>query len=960
MADLETVANYLALSVVASSAKSAELKLKELEGQEGFALTLLHTVASTNLPLSTRLAAALFFKNFIKRKWIDENGNYLISINDVELVKKEVVPLMIQLPGNLQVQIGEAISVIADSDFPQRWTTLLDDLISKLSPDDMVSNLGVLNVAHSIFKRWRPLFRSDELFLEIQMVLDKFAVPFLTLLQTVDSQIEENSMDKAKLTLLFDVLLILVKLYYDLNCQDIPAFFEDNMSIGMNIMHKYLSYQNNLLEDANEDEESSVLSKVKASIAELIQLYISRYQEEFDPMVESFIQTTWNLLVSLTSQPKYDILVSKCMTFMTAVARVPKYFELFNNESAMNNIAEQIILPNVTLRESDEELFEDDPIEYIRRDLEGSDSDTRRRACTDFLKELKEKNESLVTNVVMAHIKKFFDQYNIDHLSNWKYKDLCIYLFTSLAINGKVTGAGVSSTNVMLDVVGFFQTDVVPDLLNPVPHPILRVDAIKYIYTFRNQLNKEQLIEILPMMAKFLQDKDYVVYTYAAITIEKVFSMRQSSISTQLVFSKNDIAGSSEILLTNLFGLILKQGKSPEKLAENEFLMKTIHRVLLTSENTLGNFILTVLNQLMEILKIISKNPSNPIFTHYCFESVAVLIRFNHENLTTIINTVMPVFLSVLADDVQEFIPYIFQIMAFILELLPAGSLIPSPIKQVSEPLLAPSVWEFGGNIPAVTRLLKNIIKIEPTLYADLVPVLGIFQKLISSKSYDIHGFELLEYIFTYVSPDRLQPFLKQIAVLLLQRLQNSRTEKYLKKYVVFLGVLSCKIGSDFVVQFIDEVQDGLFEQIWRTFVIETISKIGNLLDRKIVLAGSLNTMISGTIFSSKYANLMVPTLDVIVRTANSESIINANSEMADSEFTDEISTFGSSYSRLVSIVEKPYDPLPNVNLNNGVRAYIGEELLKFNQKSGGSFLPHIQPQLSEEGKNALTRLCST
>ena len=88
MADLETVANYLALSVVASSAKSAELKLKELEGQEGFALTLLHTVASTNLPLSTRLAAALFFKNFIKRKWIDENGNYLISINDVELVKK--------------------------------------------------------------------------------------------------------------------------------------------------------------------------------------------------------------------------------------------------------------------------------------------------------------------------------------------------------------------------------------------------------------------------------------------------------------------------------------------------------------------------------------------------------------------------------------------------------------------------------------------------------------------------------------------------------------------------------------------------------------------------------------------------------------------------------------------------------------------------------------------------------
>jgi len=30
---------------------------------------------------------------------------------------------------------------------------------------------------------------------------------------------------------------------------------------------------------------------------------------------------------------------------------------------------------------SDEELFEDDPLDYIRRDLEGSDSDTRRRSA---------------------------------------------------------------------------------------------------------------------------------------------------------------------------------------------------------------------------------------------------------------------------------------------------------------------------------------------------------------------------------------------------------------------------------------------------------------------------------------------------------------------------------------------------------------------------------------------------
>ena len=78
---------------------------------------------------------------------------------------------------NLQAQLGEAISAIADSDFWQRWDTLVDDLISRLTPDNTVVNNGVLQVAHSIFKRWRPLFRSDDLFTEINHVLSKFGTP---------------------------------------------------------------------------------------------------------------------------------------------------------------------------------------------------------------------------------------------------------------------------------------------------------------------------------------------------------------------------------------------------------------------------------------------------------------------------------------------------------------------------------------------------------------------------------------------------------------------------------------------------------------------------------------------------------------------------------------------------------------------------------------------------------------
>jgi len=46
-------------------------------------------------------------------------------------------------------------------------------------------NNGVLQVAHSIFKRWRPLFRSDDLYIEINHVLGKFGNPYLALFEVM-------------------------------------------------------------------------------------------------------------------------------------------------------------------------------------------------------------------------------------------------------------------------------------------------------------------------------------------------------------------------------------------------------------------------------------------------------------------------------------------------------------------------------------------------------------------------------------------------------------------------------------------------------------------------------------------------------------------------------------------------------------------------------------------------------
>jgi exportin-2 (importin alpha re-exporter) len=67
----------------------AENALKQEENKAQYSLTLLNIVASDPLPLKTRLAAALAFKNFIRLNYVDEAGNYKLPVEEVATIKQE-------------------------------------------------------------------------------------------------------------------------------------------------------------------------------------------------------------------------------------------------------------------------------------------------------------------------------------------------------------------------------------------------------------------------------------------------------------------------------------------------------------------------------------------------------------------------------------------------------------------------------------------------------------------------------------------------------------------------------------------------------------------------------------------------------------------------------------------------------------------------------------------------------
>lgn len=58
----------------------------------------------------------------------DEGGNHQLPLDEVTAIKQALIGLMISSPPNIQYQLGDAIGVIADSDFWERWNTLVDVL----------------------------------------------------------------------------------------------------------------------------------------------------------------------------------------------------------------------------------------------------------------------------------------------------------------------------------------------------------------------------------------------------------------------------------------------------------------------------------------------------------------------------------------------------------------------------------------------------------------------------------------------------------------------------------------------------------------------------------------------------------------------------------------------------------------------------------------------------------------
>ncbi|WCJ22435.1 Exportin-2 [Euphorbia peplus] len=948
------------LSPAPEPRRAAESKLTESADRPNYALAVLRLVAEPSVDELIRHAAAVNFKNHLRSRWAPSPESSFTPIGDDEKhqIKGLIVTLMLSSSPRIQSQLSESLSLIGKHDFPKSWPTLLPELVANLNTalcgNDYVSVNGILGTANSIFKKFRYQYKTNDLLLDLKYCLDNFCAPlldvFLRTSALIDSAVSSGGGSAAMLKPVFESQRLCCRIFYSLNFQELPEFFEDNMDKWMVEFKKYLTTGYPSLESSADG--LTVVDNLRAAVCENISLYMEKNEEEFKGYVEGFALAIWTLLGNVSQSSSRDRLAVTAIKFLTTVSTSVQH-TLFANDGVIPQICQSIVIPNVRLREDDEELFDMNYIEFIRRDMEGSDLDTRRRIACELLKGIATNYRMQVTELAAVQIQNLLSSYGANPVSNWKDKDCAIYLVVSLATK-KAGGASVSTD--LVDVQTFFTQVILPELQGQDVNgfPLLKAGALKFLTVFRSLIPKPLTVQLLPDLVRFLGAESNVVHSYAASCIEKMLLVKDEGGRPR--YTSADVAPFVQVLMNNLFNAL----KFPES-EENQYIMKCIMRVLGVAEIS-PEIAAPCIAGLTSILNEVCKNPKNPIFNHYLFESVAILVRRACERDISLVpafeTSLFPSIQMILGNDVTEFLPYAFQLLAQLVELRRPP--IASSYMEIFTLLLTPDTWKRNSNVPALVRLLQAFLQKMPhelNQEGRLGQVLGIFNKLVASPSTDEQGFYVLNTVIENLEYGVVAPYMVHIWNALFVRLQNKRTVKYIKSMLIFMSLFLVKHGPGNLIDTMNTVQAGIFMNILESLWIPNLKLITGTVEVKLAAVAATRLICeSPALLDAAAARYWGKTLDSIVTLLSrpEEDRVEEEQEMPD---IAENAGYTAAFVNLYNAGKKEEDPLKDIK---DPKQFVVVSLANLSAQSPGRFPQIISENLEPANQAALLQLCNT
>ncbi len=924
-----------------------------------------------------RQQGAVQFKNHVKFQWAPRaggDGGAAAAIPDAEkeTVRAHLLDLMLSAPPRARAQLGEALAIISRADFPARWPALLPQLLARMGEHagDPEKLGGVLSTADAVFARYRGQFMTDALSAELeysQAAVRPLLAATQALAAAAAAAAAAPATPPAALARALDNARLVLAVFFSLNSPGLTEEFEATLDAWMAALHALLTLSAPAAAPADEDEEGP-LDALKATACECLALFMERNEEEFARFLPTFVKDVWTEATSAGAAPGRDRLVVSALGFLAAVAR-SVHGGLFGEPGALAGVAEGAVVPNLRLRDADVELFEDDWLEYVRRDAEGGDADTRRRAAAELVRALVGRFPAEATALFGGLVRGALAEAAADPAAGWRAKDAAVYLVTAVAAKARTAAGGAAATNELVDLAEFFSAHVAPELAAPAvdARPVVKADCLRFGATFRGALPPAADAALLAGAGALLRARSNVVHSYAATLLERLLAAKRAGAPA---LPPAELAPRAGALLAALFGALALPGSG-----ENEYVMRAVARLAAHLGAALpADARGALLAALAGALLRAAANPAHPGFNHWLFEAAAAAVRGGAAapgGVAALEGALFPPFQAVLQEDVQEFHPYVFQVLAQLVEarvaLGPAGGGLPLPeaYLQLLPPLLAPVFWERPGNVPALARLLRAFVAAAPAELAArgaLPGALGVLQKLISSKTQDHEGLALLDALTLSLDPAALAPFEAPLWTLLFQRLQAARTAKFTRRLAQSAALVAARRGGAALAAALEGVQPGAAAMFAGGVWAPGLGGSGGAVEDKVAAVGAARFLAEAPPLQAEgAAPAWGALLDALLRRLGGAPAAGAGApaggdENEAPEAPEEVSGYAAAYAKLHYAARAEPDPLPEAG---EARGELAQRLAAAGAAAPGRIARRIAAHVSPEAAAELARICA-
>ncbi|XP_072510513.1 importin-8 isoform X2 [Notamacropus eugenii] len=512
---------------------AAENELNQSYKIINFAPSLLQIIVSDQVEFPVRQAAAIYLKNMVTQYWPDREPPpgeaifpFNIHENDRQQIRDNIVEGIIRSPDLVRVQLTMCLRAIIKHDFPGHWTAVVDKIGYYLQSQSSGSWLGSLLCLYQLVKtyEYKKSEEREPLIAAMQVFLPR-----------IQQQIIQLLPDPSHYSVLLQKQIL--KIFYALVQYALPLQLVNNqtmmhwMEIFRTIIDRIVPPET--LQIDEDDRPELVWWKCKKWALHIVSRLFERYgspgnvTKEYFEFSEFFLKTyavgIQQVLLKILNQYRQKEYVAPRVLQQTlnylnqGVIHSITWKQM---KPHIQNICEDVIFTVMCYKDEDEELWQEDPYEYIRMKFDVFEDYASPTTAAQNLLYTAAKKRKEVLPKMMSFCYQILTEPNFDP----RKKDGALHVIGSLADILLKKSIFKDQMELML------QNHVFPLFLSNLGYLRARSCWVLHSFStlkFHNELNLRNAVELTKK--SLIEDKEMPVKVEAAIALQSLICNQEQA-----------------------------------------------------------------------------------------------------------------------------------------------------------------------------------------------------------------------------------------------------------------------------------------------------------------------------------------------------------------------------------------------------------------------------------------------